>query len=284
MLATYIAEETEKQEEMPWLTFRLMNQIYAVFCKRVSSIQMLTEHPIQVPEYPEYVRGVLNIRGVVTPMVDLRRFFQMPSIDSEYREVADMLEQRQEDHVHWMNELERSIKQNTPFKLATDPHKCAFGKWYDAFMEDDTNEEAQVHLRFHLRKISDPHKALHDTAGQVLKCNQDCDHCGRNECLKTALDKARQQYVPQVLELLDQAKEIFRAGFREMCIVLQEGDRGIGLIVDEVLSVEELEQLGEEEDSFSLPNQLISGMAKSASLSQRILLLDDDSLFGTVAQ
>jgi chemoreceptor zinc-binding protein len=44
-----------------------------------------------------------------------------------------MIDERKNDHIHWVNEFERSIKNDEQINLNTDPHECAFGKWYDNF-------------------------------------------------------------------------------------------------------------------------------------------------------
>ena len=57
-----------------YLTFRLADAMYGIGILKVQEIIGLL--PItQVPRVPAYVRGVINLRGRVIPVVDLRRRF-----------------------------------------------------------------------------------------------------------------------------------------------------------------------------------------------------------------
>src|SRR5471030_979690 len=57
-----------------FLTFQLMGQLYGVEILRVQEIKGW-EKPTRLPHSPEYVQGVINLRGAVVPILDLRRRF-----------------------------------------------------------------------------------------------------------------------------------------------------------------------------------------------------------------
>jgi purine-binding chemotaxis protein CheW len=61
-------------EEIKVIVFRLKDEEYGVEVNQVKSIERL-EHITRVPRTPHFVKGVINLRGVVTPIVDLRRRF-----------------------------------------------------------------------------------------------------------------------------------------------------------------------------------------------------------------
>ena len=60
-----------------YLTFRLSTEEYGVEILKVREIIGLMEIT-SVPQVPEFVRGVINLRGKVIPVVDLRLKFGMP--------------------------------------------------------------------------------------------------------------------------------------------------------------------------------------------------------------
>lgn len=65
-----------------YLTFFLAGEEYGLEILKVSEIIGL--QPItRVPRMPEFVRGVINLRGKVIPITDLRRKFGMTAEDSE---------------------------------------------------------------------------------------------------------------------------------------------------------------------------------------------------------
>jgi purine-binding chemotaxis protein CheW len=62
--------------EMKVIVFQLNDEEYCVPVSEVRSIEKL-QHITRVPRTAPYVRGVINLRGVVTPIVDLRTRFQL---------------------------------------------------------------------------------------------------------------------------------------------------------------------------------------------------------------
>ena len=66
--------ETLNQKEMKVIIFQLMDKEYAIGVDIVQSIEKVLSIT-RVPKTPSYVKGVINLRGVVTPIVDLRERF-----------------------------------------------------------------------------------------------------------------------------------------------------------------------------------------------------------------
>ena len=61
-----------------YLTFRLAEEEYGLEILKVQEIIEMLEIT-RVPRVPDYVRGVINLRGKVIPIVDLRLKFGMPA-------------------------------------------------------------------------------------------------------------------------------------------------------------------------------------------------------------
>ncbi|MDR1492473.1 MAG: chemotaxis protein CheW [Planctomycetaceae bacterium] len=77
------ASDIEDTLKDMYLTFRLGDEDYAIEIRYVTEIvgmQKITE----VPDMPEYVRGVVNLRGQVIPVIDMRLRFSM--IERSYDE------------------------------------------------------------------------------------------------------------------------------------------------------------------------------------------------------
>lgn len=64
-------------ETRQYLTFRLEEEIFAVDIAKVREVLDFSEIT-KVPQTPDYMRGVINLRGAVVPVVDLRLKFGMP--------------------------------------------------------------------------------------------------------------------------------------------------------------------------------------------------------------
>jgi purine-binding chemotaxis protein CheW len=63
-----------------YLTFRLEREMYGV---QVSKVKEVLEYIdiTRVPRMPEYMRGVINLRGSVVPVIDMRLKFGLEAIE-----------------------------------------------------------------------------------------------------------------------------------------------------------------------------------------------------------
>ncbi len=70
----------QTQESNQFLTFRLDEQEYGLELFKIQEIRGYA--PVTpIPNVPAHVRGVMNLRGTVLPVVDLRMKFRLPPIE-----------------------------------------------------------------------------------------------------------------------------------------------------------------------------------------------------------
>lgn len=69
-------EHSIKAKPGQYLTFQLMNEQYGVAIETVREINQFGEIT-PVPKTPDYVKGVMNLRGKIIPVVNLRVKFGM---------------------------------------------------------------------------------------------------------------------------------------------------------------------------------------------------------------
>jgi purine-binding chemotaxis protein CheW len=72
-------------EYIQYLTFMMDNEEYGIEILSVQEIRGW-EPMTSIPNSQDYVKGVINLRGTVVPVIDLRQRFQLPKI--EYSEVT----------------------------------------------------------------------------------------------------------------------------------------------------------------------------------------------------
>ncbi|MDE0724755.1 MAG: chemotaxis protein CheW, partial [Alphaproteobacteria bacterium] len=65
--------------EGQFLTFELNNELYGVDILKVQEIRGWTE-VTNIPNAPEFIRGVVNLRGAIVPILDMRRRFKMDEL------------------------------------------------------------------------------------------------------------------------------------------------------------------------------------------------------------
>ena len=67
-------------EPVQYLTFTLDGETFATEISQVREV-LEYSHVTRVPRTPEFMRGVINLRGNVVPVVDLRLQFGMPAVE-----------------------------------------------------------------------------------------------------------------------------------------------------------------------------------------------------------
>ena len=63
------------------IVFRLKDEEYALSVEQVGGIERL-ESITRVPQTADFVKGVINLRGVVTPIIDLRSRFGIDEVEA----------------------------------------------------------------------------------------------------------------------------------------------------------------------------------------------------------
>lgn len=69
---------TAKEDALQYLTFNLGDEVFAMDIRSVREIIQYAAITI-VPLMPEFVRGVINLRGAVVPVIDLQSRFGRPA-------------------------------------------------------------------------------------------------------------------------------------------------------------------------------------------------------------
>jgi len=70
-----VAKITESRQ---YLAFKMDGEVFALDVSQVREILDYTKIT-KVPQTPDYMKGVINLRGAVVPVVDMRLKFNMPS-------------------------------------------------------------------------------------------------------------------------------------------------------------------------------------------------------------
>jgi purine-binding chemotaxis protein CheW len=79
-MAMKVLAERKIQESQQFLTFLLDDQEYGLEIFKIREIRGYA--PITpIPNVPPHVRGVMNLRGTVLPVIDLRMKFHLPPVE-----------------------------------------------------------------------------------------------------------------------------------------------------------------------------------------------------------
>ena len=78
-MAENINDDNENNASQEYLGFLLGNEEYVIDILKVQEIRGYTT-PTKIAQSPDFVKGVINLRGNIVPIVDLRIKFDLPEI------------------------------------------------------------------------------------------------------------------------------------------------------------------------------------------------------------
>lgn len=102
-----VAEITEFRQ---YLTFKLADEIFAVDVAKVREILEFTSIT-KVPQTPDFMRGVINLRGSVVPVMDMRLKFGMPETEKTVNTCIIVVEVNHEGETIVIGALADSVQE-----------------------------------------------------------------------------------------------------------------------------------------------------------------------------
>jgi chemotaxis signal transduction protein len=106
-------KERRGAEVQKMVTFRIAKEEFAFNMEHVREI-LRVQTPNQVPDVPDYVLGVLTVRGKVLPIIDLRRLLQQRSLADEFVDICRPL---REEYERWIDQAEKLFAGGSQSKL-----------------------------------------------------------------------------------------------------------------------------------------------------------------------
>ena len=247
-----------------------------------STVELMNSSDAQITRVshaPKHIRGVINHRGSIIPAIDSRSLMGFQSHQDSVQEIESLLAAREKDHVDWLLSLKECAISGEPFKKATDPTKCAFGKWYDALCANASeltkitkNNAAAIAI---IEQFDEPHKRIHAIATEVLRCssNGDLDHA------KQIIENAWNDDLARMKVLFARLIETIRPLHSSMTIIIEHESKKIGLIVDSVHSVFDCTSSSIEALPESTSNAAILDGLVHQDDGSYILMMNIDSLY-----
>lgn len=102
-------KNTGKNDNNSYLTFSLDNETFGIHVSKVVNILEMTEIT-KVPKAPAYIKGVINLRGTVLPVIDIRIKFGMAPTEQTLNTCILVLEPELEEGDAMVGGLVDSVK------------------------------------------------------------------------------------------------------------------------------------------------------------------------------
>jgi purine-binding chemotaxis protein CheW len=103
-------ENTIIETSTQFLTFLLDGEVFAVDISKIREVLEFTS-VTKVPRTPAFMRGVINLRGRVVPVVDLRAKFNLPKGENTVNTCIIIIEVATEDGVTVMGAIADSVQE-----------------------------------------------------------------------------------------------------------------------------------------------------------------------------
>ncbi len=260
--------------DFPSLTFRVGGHFCAISARHVSGIMLMPDVVTPIPQVPAYCLGLVDVRGYVVPLIDLRTLFGLPSLKSQYHDFCDMIDSYKADHETWVNTLRECIVSKTPFPLSANAHGCHLGKWYDSYTPANQSVASQ------LKKLEEPHERFHESAALYEQYLANPTGKPTLADVKTLFERSATLYKPEILKVLEDTKESFLREYQSILIILeQDNETVLSFIVDSVDTVETITRVPQaQEGGFWENSQFVLGIGRGERSTTNILMLDDMAL------
>lgn len=256
--------------EIPQIVFKLEEKDFSILSQNVTAI-IRTPCITEIPGSPNHVDGIIKHRDAIYKIINLRSLVGLKTIDEEIKEFHELMDLRKQDHLNWLNTLEKSVKEDTDFNLTTDPHQCAFGKWYDKF---ETSDVAMKNL---LEKFDVPHKKIHEIGEKVNLLKKD----DKLSEAQNIIENTKANELSVMINLFEQIKKDYVNSKKGVLILIENEKQKCGFTVDQVISVEKIYDIEMEEESSKISgiknNAVIKGLGKNQE-DNIIVQFDDERL------
>jgi len=115
--------------EQQYVVFRLMGQHFGAAIDVVREVTNLT--PVtRLPNTPEYVEGVMDLRGEVLPVINLRKRIGAPTREADAESRLMILSLGERSAAVIVDGVEQVLTMNTDQIIAPDAHVVMHGKDY----------------------------------------------------------------------------------------------------------------------------------------------------------
>lgn len=247
--------------ELPWLIFTLSGNAYAVNSKYVSGIEMKSEKITPLPKAPEVYCGMVERRGAVYPILNMRKVFGFKSLDEELGEFRKLIEDKIAAEKAWFGKIISQLEEGGNAHIINQNNN----KFFDKLAEYGSKLNAKIDKT--KRAYNELSSVLNDIASATPE---------EKEML---LNRAKNEAFKQVIISLDGIAKAQENSFREIDVVLSDGEQMLGLLVDQVLAVDKIRSVsGSNKMRALLQSEYFIGVAQNDRVDLEILIIDEEKI------
>ncbi len=248
--------------ELPWLIFTLNGNAYAVNSKYANGIEMKSDRITPLPKAPDVYCGMVERRGEVYPLLNMRKVFGFKSFDEELAEFKKLVEDKIADEKKWFSAFISQIENGGNVHTVKQQNNNQF---FDKLSGYGSAVSA---------KLPKAKRAYSELSGILNSMS-----AASPEEKDILLNRIKNEAFKQVLIALDEIVKAQENSFREIVVVISNGEQMIGLLVDQVLAVDKIRYVsGSDRMRTLMQSKFFAGVAKNDKIDLEILVINEDEL------
>ena len=75
-----MAKKSGQSTILQYVSFTLGKEIFSIDVMKIHGVERLMEITV-IPDYPDFIEGVINLRSQIIPIIELRKRFHMPTAE-----------------------------------------------------------------------------------------------------------------------------------------------------------------------------------------------------------
>lgn len=143
------------EQEKEYLTFILNGEEFGVDILCVQELRVWSA-VTELPNKPEYIKGVINLRGVIIPIIDLRQRFGLTPLDYNEQTVTIILRSPDSTQPMVVGIVVDAVSEVYKFSLNSIRKPPAFGQQIDScFLEGLASVDEKLIILLNSRSLLD---------------------------------------------------------------------------------------------------------------------------------
>ncbi|NTS77969.1 CZB domain-containing protein [Catenovulum sp. SM1970] len=211
---------------MEVVNFRVGERIVAFNILNILLTEKFDDAQTSMPSEDASFLGIKDFMGEPIPIYDLGLAMNKESTKQYNLSLIELFHQKEREHTEWLDSLEESVQNNTPFTKTTEASQSSFSKWYEGF---ETKNEDLLDV---LKKIEEPNKKLYSVAHQVLSLGAE----GKTEEAAKLIDQTKASTLAILKRLYQAAREQVDVAYKPVTVfTTTDGQKPcLGFVVDKV--------------------------------------------------
>ncbi len=146
-------EQSESVRSGQFLTFKLDNEMFSLDVSHVQEV--LDMLPVtKLPAAPDFVKGIINVRGNMVPVMDLRKKFGLSELDASQDTRIIVFDVNQNGETMTLGALADSVHEVSDFDLnKIEPPPKIARRWRSDFIHGIAKKNDQFFMILDINKV-----------------------------------------------------------------------------------------------------------------------------------